>query len=146
MCHVSSRSSVATLRTAIQCTPCPLSSDATARKQLNIDTPSLNFYRPDVLPDAQPTVSKHWNIFVTKALFWNVQIMQDRYCRKMKHAETSKDSTNAQVFKILAKLLSEKFWVCQSPCARWKTQREIPRRLQSRAAKFDQSMTEERRT
>jgi len=27
----------------------------------------------------------------------------------MKHAETSKDSTNAQVFKILAKLLSEKF-------------------------------------
>ena len=23
-------------------------------------TPSLNFYRPDPLPDAQPTVSKHW--------------------------------------------------------------------------------------
>ena len=22
-------------------------------------TPSLNFYRPDALPDAQPTVSKH---------------------------------------------------------------------------------------
>jgi len=23
---------------------------------------SLNFYRPDVLPDAQPTVSKHWRL------------------------------------------------------------------------------------
>jgi len=25
----------------------------------DINTSSLNFYRPDVLPDAQPTVSKH---------------------------------------------------------------------------------------
>jgi len=24
------------------------------------NTPSLNFYRPDALPDARPTVSKHW--------------------------------------------------------------------------------------
>ena len=24
------------------------------------NTSSLNFYRPDALPDAQPTVSKHW--------------------------------------------------------------------------------------
>jgi len=24
------------------------------------DTSSLNFYRPDALPDSQPTVSKHW--------------------------------------------------------------------------------------
>ena len=23
------------------------------------NTPSLNFYKPDALPDAQPTVSKH---------------------------------------------------------------------------------------
>jgi len=23
-------------------------------------TPSLNFYGPDALPEAQPTVSKHW--------------------------------------------------------------------------------------
>jgi len=23
-------------------------------------TPSLNFYRPDALPDGKPTVSKHW--------------------------------------------------------------------------------------
>ena len=26
----------------------------------NTNTSSLNFYRPDALPDAQPTVSKHW--------------------------------------------------------------------------------------
>jgi len=26
----------------------------------HIYTPSLNFYMPDALPDAQPTVSKHW--------------------------------------------------------------------------------------
>jgi len=25
----------------------------------HINTPSLNFYRPDALPDGQPTVSKH---------------------------------------------------------------------------------------
>jgi len=25
-----------------------------------INTSSLNFYRPDALPDAQPIVSKHW--------------------------------------------------------------------------------------
>jgi len=25
----------------------------------DIKTPSLNFYRPDALPDAQPTVTKH---------------------------------------------------------------------------------------
>ena len=28
----------------------------------NHDTPSLNFYRPDALPDSQPTVSKHWRM------------------------------------------------------------------------------------
>jgi len=26
----------------------------------NHTSTSLNFYRPDALPDAQPTVSKHW--------------------------------------------------------------------------------------
>jgi len=26
----------------------------------HMNTSSLNFYRPDALPDAQPTVSKHW--------------------------------------------------------------------------------------
>jgi len=26
----------------------------------NSNTPSLNFYRPDALPDSKPTVSKHW--------------------------------------------------------------------------------------
>jgi len=27
---------------------------------VHTNTPSLNFYRPDGLPDAQPTVLKHW--------------------------------------------------------------------------------------
>jgi len=31
---------------------------------LYINTLSLNFYRPDVLPDAQPTVSKHVSTFL----------------------------------------------------------------------------------
>jgi len=29
-------------------------------------TSSLNFYRPDAVSDAQPTVSKHWRQEVTK--------------------------------------------------------------------------------
>jgi len=27
---------------------------------INTNTSSLNFHRPDALPDAKPTVSKHW--------------------------------------------------------------------------------------
>ena len=29
------------------------------------NTSSLSFYRPDVLPDAQPTVSKQWKQMIT---------------------------------------------------------------------------------
>jgi len=34
---------------------------------INTSKKSLNFYRPDALPDAQPTVSKHWRHFL-----WNI--------------------------------------------------------------------------
>jgi len=30
-----------------------------AQSDKHTNTPSLNFYRPDALPDAQPTVSQH---------------------------------------------------------------------------------------
>ena len=55
MWHVSSRSGVATLRTAINLLQ-------SAPRSRQITTPSTHhsiFYRLDALPDAQPTVSKH---------------------------------------------------------------------------------------
>ena len=32
------------------------------------NTPSLNFCRPDALPDAQPTVSKHWRQLLSEVI------------------------------------------------------------------------------
>jgi len=32
----------------------------------------LHFYRPDALPDAQPTVLKHWRYFRLEILFWTL--------------------------------------------------------------------------
>ena len=40
----------------------------TAPRSRQMTTPTLSFYRPDALPDAQPTVSKHMNCF--KKLRW----------------------------------------------------------------------------
>ena len=37
------------------------------------NTPSLNVYTPDALPDAQPTLSKHWR---QSDLSWQIQIEQ----------------------------------------------------------------------
>jgi len=34
-------------------------------------TPSLNFFRPDVLPDAQPPMSKHWRYKALKVIMCN---------------------------------------------------------------------------
>jgi len=55
-------------------------------RQTTTPTPDqLTFYRPDALPDAQPTVSKHW-LHVDKA--WSIWIIAaDLY--GMELAETS---------------------------------------------------------
>ena len=42
-------------------------------------TSSLNFYRPDALPDAQPTVSKHWR-HSTKAITHDMMSVLYKYC------------------------------------------------------------------
>ena len=34
-------------------------------------TPPLGFYRPDALPAAQPTASKHWRIYTHTYKLWN---------------------------------------------------------------------------
>ena len=38
------------------------------------NTSSLNLYRPDALPDAQPTVSKHWRQTSTFRLKWKISL------------------------------------------------------------------------
>jgi len=30
------------------------------------NTPLLNYYKPDALPDAQPTASKHWRLYISQ--------------------------------------------------------------------------------
>jgi len=40
---------------------------------LHTNTSSLNFYRPDALPDAEPTVSKHWRQILSSC--WCIIVM-----------------------------------------------------------------------
>ena len=63
------------------------------------------FYRPDALPAAQPTVSKHWR-----------QI--NRHLNKYKHRQKFKNSKNQSVSKILVEESGEHVscapeWPCQ---------------------------------
>ena len=44
------------------------------------NTSLLNFYRPDALPDAQPTVSKHWRQKALKANYVTVEIVTNYVC------------------------------------------------------------------
>ena len=44
----------------------------------HINTSLLNFYRPDALPDAQPTVSKHWRHWHWR--HFRAQCLKAKYC------------------------------------------------------------------
>ena len=45
----------------------------------HISTPPLNFCRPDVLPAAQPTASKHWRPLLSWYHHWNKQLNYTGY-------------------------------------------------------------------
>jgi len=57
----------------IICTPLHTESHAS--------TPSLNFYGPDALPDAQPTVSKHWRHTGCTLTDANTAVTEDVECK-----------------------------------------------------------------
>jgi len=57
-------------------------------------TSSLSFYTPDVLPDTQPTVSKHWRFFVTS--------VQQQISNAIRQLQTLRDNLLFGASSILA--------------------------------------------
>jgi len=41
-------------------------------------TSPLSFYRPAIMPTAQPTASKHWRCKSVMAFFWNIACLQNK--------------------------------------------------------------------
>ena len=69
------------------------------RQDNHINTSSLNFYRPDALPDVQPIASKHWRHF----LFQDSEAYFGKYCKSI--AICNKMYCNLQYFSYSVLLM-----------------------------------------
>ena len=43
-------------------------------RHITMPAPSLSFYRPDALPAAQPTTSKHWGLITDNFKYWQISL------------------------------------------------------------------------
>jgi len=64
-------------------------------------TPPLSFYRPDALPAAQPTASKHWRQIAPTVTWWKKNYIVPFYvCLIARHALSTVDEPSPTAFTL----------------------------------------------